>query len=1122
MTTVPKSTFPSQTVSNILDTPTYTLGQKYSAEYDRFYGTAFRMAEEAFRFGKVERDPNFNPDRYARKSNSYWYKYYAEEFDDVKNEEHFKFIENRIAANVRGRSIRAQATFWEALVPNLIDPVNAIPIGWIFKGAKGVAAAESLLTSSLSTGARVGLFSGGIETVRETIIHQGDVTANLEESAVNVLTTGILSGVIGGGAKALQLNAVNKALRGMTEVDDAIKLVEDWNIYVNKDMAITPRDQRPLGSLTDDQLQRSSQFGPSHVAAMEEISIRKAENLGIAFADPYNFASNALTDSLFFKAVTTPMKRILQGRIPSAFKEITVKTAGDFGLKLQMNMTKFATPDSVAQEVAVNRGKWLSAHDSFRSIWLDETKAADLAPLDVDIANWGRRIGRTGTDFQSWLDDVGKKIVANQPLNANEARVSAILNDFLKVEGDELIRLGMVSTKAGLDVRVNRMAQRILDLENKLAEADKLPMGTKRNELRTLIGAAIADLRGSYDYFKSLRDAPDTFSNAPNWSVSQARFPDADPNFFPRFWKFGEIERRRGEFSQIVKDWFVKHPYTTEFNARKGEWEVTPLSLGSALDDRVKEVVDDLILAGKEPVDVSNVYFGRSKHFRSRDLNIPNSLVADFIETNPLQVMNAYQVRVDPRAAYIRKFGKEIDDMRVDMEIVSANENISLEKFNEFWRDYRHLYDSVAGVMIQHPDAMSMKMAQFLRDGATFAWGGSFGLSSIPDAGRIVAANDLDTIVRAVKTMADKSMVGKAAKKELRLSASIMEVVNGSAYTRFVEDMGNSLFNSGKLNTMRDAFHTLNLLNPLTALYKQIGGLAEVHSIIERSLKFADGTISDQDRVWLLGYGISENDARLIATQPFQRNKDGLYIGNTENWTDPDLVRRFRIALNSGLSNTIMHATAADKPILMSGVYYVPYRIGRRFGMKESLTVPGYSRIEYAPLALPFTFMTFSFANLNKTVGAFAQGQVRNRALAVSTMLGLSYMTLKLKMSSRAWESMEFQDKVARSIDQSGIAALYTDMFYTGMQTNLALGGPNITGGIINPKFPQDESITDAFLGFAGAGPSWAFNLGEGIANALSGEVGKGGAQVMRSMPGNNLWFWRQDMSAIARGFSKY
>lgn len=1111
MTTVPRSTFSSQTVPNILDTPTYTSGQKFSAEQDRFYGTIGRMAEEAFRFGRVERDPNFKPDSYASKSNSYWYKYYAEEFDDVKNEEHFKFIENSIAASVRGRSVREQATFVEALVPNLVDPINLIPLGWAFNGTKG----------ALSTGARIGLFVGGIEAGREAIIHQGDVTANLDESALVILTAGLLGGAIGSGARALQLSAVNKALRGMTDVDDAISLVEDWSTYVNHDMAITPRDQRPFGGLTIEQLELSSQLAPSHVDAMEEILIRRAEKLGIAFADPYNFASNALTDSVFFKAVTTPMKRILQGKIPSAFKELTVKTAGDFGLKLQMNMTKFATPDSVAQEVAVNRGKWLSAHDSFRSIWLDETKAADLAPLDVDIANWGRRIGRTGNDFQSWLDDVGKKIVANQPLNANEARVSAIVNDFFKVEGDELVRLGMVSTKAGLDVRVNRIAQRILDLEDQLEEANKLPKGLKRLELRSLMGAAIADLRGSHDYFKSLRDAPDTFRDAPEWSVSAARFPDPDPNFFGRFWKFGEIERRRGEFSKIVKDWFVKHPYTTEFNAKKGEWEFTHMGL-STLDDRVRDVVNDLILAGKEPVDISNVYFGRSKHFRSRELNIPNSLVADFIETNPLQVMNAYQVRVDPRAAYIRKFGKEIDDMRVDMEIVATNENMSRKKFNEFWRDYRHLYDSVSGIMVQHPDAMSLKVAQFLRDGATFAWGGSFGLSSIPDAGRIVAANDLDTIVKAVKTMADRSMVGKAAKKELRLSASAMEVVNGSAYTRFIEDTGNSLFNSGKLNTMRDAFHTLNLLNPLTALYKQIGGLAEVHSIIERSLKFANGTISDQDRVWLLGYGISEDDARLIATQPFQRNKDGLYIGNTENWTDPDLVRRFRIALNSGLSNTIMHATSADKPILMSGVYYVPYRIAKRFGMKESITVPGYSRIEDALLALPFTFMTFSFANLNKTVGAFAQGQIRNRALAVSTMIGLSYMTLKLKMSSRAWESMEFKDKVARSIDQSGIAAFYTDMFYTGMQTNLALGGPNITGGIINPKFPQDKSIADAFLGVAGAGPSWAFNLGEGIANALSGEVGKGGAQIMRSMPGNNLWFWRQDMSAIARGISKY
>ena len=42
-----------------------------------------------------------------------------------------------------------------------------------------------------------------------------------------------------------------------------------------------------------------------------------------------------------------------------------------------------------------------------------------------------------------------------------------------------------------------------------------------------------------------------------------------------------------------------------------------------------------------------------------------------------------------------------------------------------------------------------------------------------------------------------------------------------------------------------------------------------------------------------------------------------------------------------GISNTILMGTPADKPIAVDGVFYVPYSIGRLFGMKQDNRVKG-------------------------------------------------------------------------------------------------------------------------------------------------------------------------------------
>ena len=233
-----------------------------------------------------------------------------------------------------------------------------------------------------------------------------------------------------------------------------------------------------------------------------------------------------------------------------------------------------------------------------------------------------------------------------------------------------------------------------------------------------------------------------------------------------------------------------------------------------------------------------------------------------------------------------------------------------------------------------------------------------------------------------------------------------------------------------------------------------------------------------------------------------------------------EAVMQFRAALNSGVLNTIMSGTPADKPIITDGVVYIPMSVASKFGMKEHPNYKGYARIENGFLGFPFQFYSFVLANLNKTVGSLAQGTVKNRAIGATTMLGLGYMVLQYRTPDYIWDEMSPQDKFARTFDMSGIAALYSDLFYLSMHTSLALGGPNITNGFLSPKFNQQQNLADAITGIAGAGPSWGLEMGRGMVNFASGNYGEGGKDIVRNLPFARMWFWKDEMNQITNAIA--
>ena len=209
-----------------------------------------------------------------------------------------------------------------------------------------------------------------------------------------------------------------------------------------------------------------------------------------------------------------------------------------------------------------------------------------------------------------------------------------------------------------------------------------------------------------------------------------------------------------------------------------------------------------------------------------------------------------------------------------------------------------------------------------------------------------------------------------------------------------------------------------------------------------------------------------------------------------------DTVENFRTAMNSGIMNTVLMGTPADKPIAVDGVFYVPMHVARKFGMSEDKKFKGYARIENGLLGMPFQFMSYSFAAANKITASLAQGQIKNRAVAITASMGLGYMGMELKYKDWQMEQMSWPDVIARSFDASGVAALHSDLFYTAM------------------------SILDAALAVGGAGPSYAVDVGRGVKELLDGNYGQGANELVRRLPTAQLWFLKDEINGMGRAFA--
>jgi len=406
--------------------------------------------------------------------------------------------------------------------------------------------------------------------------------------------------------------------------------------------------------------------------------------------------------------------------------------------------------------------------------------------------------------------------------------------------------------------------------------------------------------------------------------VGLLKADEIDPNYVHRYWNVEMVRKYKAGLVNLIVNWQRNNLPAADRDSLATV--VRKVEAVANSNEQLGDLTEDM-LSGPKGI------------FKSRTINVPNEMLGQFIETDIDVILRRYIHQATADIELQRKFGsvtlekqiKAIEDnarSRIAAATsVAKKEEIAKELANDI-RDVKAVRDILRSVyaLPDNPYGLSSIAARVAMDFNNMVMLGGVTLSSLPDAARIIAVNTLEHTMPGLKLMINDFQTWKVGANEAKLAGVALDMVlqtramalamagdMPSRYSRFERFVG----------SFTDMAFMANLLSPWNSFIKQAAGVTTSHRIIAESIKWANGTISKNQRVRLLSAGIDSDMARKIADL-FQQHGEtvrGVHLPNTQRWVDvdPDTATAFRATLAKEIDSTIVTPGAGDLPLFMRG-----------------------------------------------------------------------------------------------------------------------------------------------------------------------------------------------------------
>ena len=444
-------------------------------------------------------------------------------------------------------------------------------------------------------------------------------------------------------------------------------------------------------------------------------------------------------------------------------------------------------------------------------------------------------------------------------------------------------------------------------------------------------------------------------------------------------------------------------------------------------------------------------------------------------------------------APQIKLNDNEIDLLDKTFTRMRDKEDLDFEKhWSGIERDIKFSADRVLNRVARNPQRGDNRAAGVMKNWAMATFLGTSGLNAVQEIGMLVMRHGMKRTFRTAFGEMDTTTRAafKANADELKAAGGMMDVLEGTAFAGVAELGLDPTRISPFEKTMRQLGNKMFVwsgLSPFTARLKEIDAAIQVHDFVETIDAIGMGGANAQQLAKLARFGISETDAKRMAKEPIFKTEDGHWQANTPAWGNEDLVTTFRAAIGSANENTILLASAADKPIIVDGTMFIRNNdLVNKYAEKNGLEDAGdFWRVHSGLLSLPFSFWNYALAATNKIVIAGLDEPSMKAASGVAAIVGLAYMNAAMRAGNDEWSEKGMDERLWRAIDQSGVLGVMPMFADKAQQASIGFTGQNPFP--FAPKHGYNPTAFDAAMGLAGAGPQVVANAVEGGAQMLSG-----------------------------------
>tara|TARA_R100001443_G_scaffold35065_1_gene48838 strand:- start:1768 stop:5166 length:3399 start_codon:yes stop_codon:yes gene_type:complete len=1067
---------------------------------------------EYYNFAFEEQDENFDFKSHMIDDNAF---VYAEELARSKNKEHYDFIFNNLKALEQNRKIYDRASLGSAIVAGVVDPLNIAMFHPVFNvGFRAAWGAKSVFGVAKESAKLGFIFGAGSEILRAPF----DPYATPLEVVSNVTANTLFGGIIGGGTR--QMGNIFQGIRGKAlakkQQGNPVKTSENYTLEkMALDLEKKDSSQKGIAYNFFDKInifnriipawriQQGKYNGKEVPDNIRQLHAEISYNGSVPLKQNYLGEGFQSIDQLQLilaresHVVTKNVRGIYEGAMTELTGEGKLGGTGELmGIDYRSSLIKFNRKFGNAKQTYVSNSGQLSEPPTFDEFF------EEIVNIQILSGN------------PQWFKSYWKQVP--------EFKKNAVLlfeGYFRKID-QRAQDAGLMTNKTQFQLANKNILEIIQNLEKKIL-AEKDPIAKEVFKL------ALSKRRESLKFHENYVQSREGYKFPINYNIQKLQDAGVGSKYVNRLIRiFRNHYLEQGYFDRFVEGQGI---VKTRLPADK------KAAFAKAQSEAEKNL--DTIMTTQDKVyDYRNV--GKGKHLMARITNIPEWKVIDYIHKDSM-VLDSYGGKMSFRIEWARKFGDE------DLGSMLQGIEMQLEKLNFPDRDIAAIksdftadFDRVAGQMVHSPHRWDTRFTRSTKKlaGMTYLTGAGV-TAGIETIAMPIMANGFGPVFKtAVRAIDGNWAKIKANANEVRNSLEGMELNLKTSQDRILHDNLRG-YRSGRLeNTIEGAenwFYKFNGLAPVTSIGKSFTTAVYIPKFYKQIKSYADGSISKIDEIELNQIGVDKKTAtNLLKGGAWQETDTGMPLLNLEGWAtntklQRDLKQTMQTVIATNARNTIIHATAFDRPTMMDGFVYKKWRpYMRRMGIEPdprasvgkqadgSYRFP-IARIESGVMSFPFQFYNFAFAALPRITRAMFDPAKQNRIAGMMSLLGMSYIIYKLKKPDWWFENKDTPELLMRVVDHSGVFSLYADLFYHGV--NVAVGS-----GLHDPdtswlKGRYKATGWDAALGLSGATPNMLREWVLSANDMLNDRSEEGMKNLSYNLPIISLIGLDDDMRALSR-----